>query len=214
LGAQQPNFVRKSVGVRHFQLHTRHFIRAILRGQHACAGRILRKWPAIIHDRDTSQETPLHWLAIEGELEGVKLLIAAGADVNTVKDFPHESVVMSTASLGLLDMTRYLIEHGADIHYQTPSFLDSPMLAAARHSPNRDVIDLLISHGADMQRRNLIGQTPLHDAAGLGNYDAVKLLISRGAKINARDKSGERPLDELPADAPAEIRKLLGRTEA
>ena len=197
------------MGVRDFQLHTRHFIRAIQRCNHGCAERILRKWPAIIHDRDSGEETALHWLAVEDELEGVKLLIAAGADVNTVDDFPHGSVLMSTSTLGLLDMTRLLIEHGADIHYQTPSFLDSPMHAAARHSPAPELIDLLRSHGADLHRRNLLGQTPLHDAAGLANYEAVKRLVACGADVNARDESGQRPADDLPQDAPEEIRKLL-----
>ncbi len=196
------------MGVRHFQLHTRHFIRASQRCNHGCAERILRKWPAIINDRDCGEETALHWLAIEDELEGVKLLVAAGADVNSVDDFGH-SVVMDTASLGLLDLTRYLIEHGANIHYQTPEFLDSPMLAAARHAPDPAVIDLLISYGADLHRRNHLDGTPLHEAVGLSNYGAVRLLVARGANVNARDGFERTPLEELPVDAPDDVRKLL-----
>jgi len=65
------------------------------------------------------------------------------------------------------------------------------------------MIDLLISHGADINARDGGGNTPLFAAVENGSAELVELLIKKGADVNARndeiktmsfDPEGETPL--------------------
>lgn len=57
-----------------------------------------------------------------------------------------------------------------------------------------DAINALVALGADVNAKNIGGQTPLHRAAWNGHVDAIKALVLHGAAINARDKTGWTPL--------------------
>ena len=58
--------------------------------------------------------TPLHWAAYFGKRESVKLLIAAGAQVNTQESRFGHTALVSAARHGHLDVIRILLESGAD----------------------------------------------------------------------------------------------------
>lgn len=51
--------------------------------------------------------------------------------------------------------------------------------------------DLLIKHGANVNKQNDLGKTPLHLAAEHGKTSVVNLLHNNGADINIRDKNGK-----------------------
>ncbi|KAI5998788.1 ankyrin repeat-containing domain protein [Pisolithus albus] len=52
----------------------------------------------------------------------------------------------------------------------------------------------LVGAGADVNKRNDKGLSPLHYAASKSRIDIGKFLIQRGADINARDKANQLPL--------------------
>jgi ankyrin repeat protein len=54
---------------------------------------------------------------------------------------------------------------------------------------------LLIAKGAEVNAKNVGGETPLDNAAYWGHKEVAKLLISRGADVNAKDDDGKTPLD-------------------
>ena len=64
--------------------------------------------------------------------------------------------------------------------------------AAAKGS--KDVVELLLATGADVNATSNDGSTPLHDAAARGHKDVAELLLARGADVNARRSSGDTPL--------------------
>ncbi len=49
--------------------------------------------------------------------------------------------------------------------------------------------------GTDVNTKNRMGWTPLHNAAVSGEKETVELLISSGADVNAKTKRGDTPLD-------------------
>ena len=57
---------------------------------------------------------------------------------------------------------------------------------------NPDVVEFLLKHGADPNKKDLRGNTPLHCA--IRDVDAVKLLMKYGADVNALNFSGYTPL--------------------
>lgn len=63
---------------------------------------------------------------------------------------------------------------------------------------SEDIVDLLLSHGADIDAKSVNnGTTALHQAS-YGNYDKmIDLLIRRGVKISAEDNYGRTPFSTL-----------------
>ena len=59
---------------------------------------------------------------------------------------------------------------------------------------NKDVAELLIAKGADVNARTVDGYTPLHQATILGLMDVAELLIAKGADVNAKNKDGTTPI--------------------
>ena len=60
----------------------------------------------------------------------------------------------------------------------------------------KDVVDILISTGADVNARDKSRSTPLHTAAGLGQKEIIKILLANGADIHARNRFGKTPLHD------------------
>jgi ankyrin repeat protein len=49
------------------------------------------------------------------------------------------------------------------------------------NAANKEVAELLIAHGADVNAKNKQCKSPLHAAMARNNQDVVKLLIAHGA---------------------------------
>jgi ankyrin repeat protein len=55
-----------------------------------------------------------------------------------------------------------------------------------------EVVSLLLQAGAELNRKDNDGNTPLHEVSS--DFDLAKFLIDAGADVNARDKFGFTPL--------------------
>jgi hypothetical protein len=85
----------------------------------------------------------------------------------------------------------------------------TPLHYASRPD-RRELAELLIAHGADVDARSNAGDTPLHNAASEDRAtDVARLLIARGAEINAANDEGDTALHLAARWACAENVHLL-----
>ena len=104
----------------------------------------------------------------------------------------RQTPLFRAVSDGSLDITRALIDAGADVNaYVSRGF--TPLYAAAQLS-SAEMTRLLITEGAVVNALQYGGITPLIAAATEGNADIVKVLLDAGAEVNATDRNGDTPL--------------------
>jgi ankyrin repeat protein len=71
---------------------------------------------------------------------------------------------------------------------------DKEKRTALFYAGSKEMAELLIANGADINAKSALGTTPLHDKAVPGLIDVMELLISKGADVNAKDNNGITPL--------------------
>ncbi|MDH3645071.1 MAG: ankyrin repeat domain-containing protein, partial [Gammaproteobacteria bacterium] len=93
-----------------------------------------------------------------------------------------------------------LLELGADPDYGDHAGFPSLIATLSTDRPDRlDILELLLSRGADIQQRGHNDYTPLHYAANLQDIPAMELLLAHGADLNARTGIDDyaTPLEEM-----------------
>lgn len=136
----------------------------------------------------------LHYAIKIGDINAVYLLIANGADVNTVQlNYSGEHLISAlsmAAHSNQLEIAQLLIQHGADVNF-FPYEKCTYAISYAVEFASGELVTLLIENGAMLDRTHQINQrpdkytyTPLHVAVKAGNLQAVIALVEGGAKIN------------------------------
>eukprot|EP01095_Lingulamoeba_sp_RSL-Kostka_P002332 TRINITY_DN13189_c0_g1_i1.p1 TRINITY_DN13189_c0_g1~~TRINITY_DN13189_c0_g1_i1.p1 ORF type:complete len:266 (+),score=80.78 TRINITY_DN13189_c0_g1_i1:113-910(+) len=88
-------------------------------------------------------------------------------------------------------MIEYLIEKDFDINTLTNDTGETPLHRAIEHQ-NAEMIEILVNKKADIEKCDLVGDTPLLCASYLGYVDMVKSLIINKADINNSSKEENR----------------------
>ncbi len=109
--------------------------------------------------RDRNQATPLmHAVMYSSTLEIIELLLAKGADVEA-KNSNQQRPLHLACHYGRTEIARRLLESGANVAVVDRRGM-TPFLAAC--SKNVELVDLLLSKGADPLVRNSEGESALH----------------------------------------------------
>ena len=158
----------------------------------------------VVGCKQSEADSALIDAAVENNLEGVKQLLAAGADVDAkVGGFIRGWTPLHFAARdGYKEIVELLIAEGANVNANN-QYGYTPLHLAT----TKEVAALLISNGADVNAKIDEGWTSLHSAVANGHKEVVEVLIAKGADVNAKDDDGDTPL--LYAYSHWEIANLL-----
>jgi ankyrin repeat protein len=131
--------------------------------------------------------------------EIVTLLVENGADVNQL-DGGGNAVLPLAAGARQLDVVRLFLDAGADVNGTSTLIItdvgplaDAPAVIHAVVGNTIEVLELLISHGADLDKTETSSnKTALHIAATLDRAKIIELLLENGA--NPDPPGNKKPL--------------------
>ena len=173
--------------------------------------------------------TPLHYAVQDNLKEIVQLLISKNADINA-KDASGQNPLDIAIRKNQKDIIGLLVANGAKpssistAAYTGDSaavqaFLEQGVnvnvrgrwgplhLAAGRG--HKEVVGLLLEHGADVNARSPSHETALHVAARRGHKEVVELLLEHGADVNARSPLHQTALHVAARQEHKEVVELL-----
>lgn len=125
----------------------------------------------------------LYEAAQEGDFEGVKEMVGAGANPSA-KIEGDGSPLIGSARSGRSEITKFLLDQGADPNGVVEGD-GSPLIQAAANG-RLDQVQMLIDRGADVNLAVEGDENPLMNAAEHGHLRVVQLLVEKGADLHAR----------------------------
>ncbi len=151
-------------------------------------------------------ETPLISAVVNNQKGMVEFLLQKKADPN-VHSYLGSPLLLSSKS-GFYDISKMLLQAGADIDYKMSSGM-TPLLEAVKND-HLEVAELLIKNGAEADEGDsLYNRTPLYFAASNGNADMINLLCENDADMNDPDVNGNTPIYCAVVNKHSEIVSLL-----
>ena len=124
--------------------------------------------------------TALHWAALDGHVEMAKVLIYAGANLESTTRLGGYTPLHLASMHAHAGVTAVLLEGGANAHALTTTGVRPLHLAAASGRPA--ALAALLERGADVNaRESFAGRTPLMFAVASNALEAVRALLEAGA---------------------------------
>ena len=157
---------------------------------------------------------PLVDAAMEGDVEQVRELVGAGADVNAAAG-DGMTALHWAAETGVVEIARILLDANANVEATTRLGAYRPLHLAARRGHDRIVMALLEASADPSVVTGTGDVTPLHFAASSGNVVATRVLIEHGASIDVRETVwGQTPLMFAAAGGRTAVVETLVRAGA
>lgn len=172
---------------------------------------------ASVNTKDSSEYTALLIASESGHTEVVQLLLENGAnpDVKTAKG---KTPLADAIRRGHKEIIQLLLEHHANANMLGPQWdfpssleiifqvdkggitfapvkMQTPLMLAVE-AGDKDVVELLLQYGANIDEQDTEGYTPLLHAVRFGDKEIVKLLIMSGADSQIVTHSGRNIIME------------------
>uniref|UniRef100_A0AAR2ISU4 Poly [ADP-ribose] polymerase n=1 Tax=Pygocentrus nattereri TaxID=42514 RepID=A0AAR2ISU4_PYGNA len=176
---------------------------------------LLLKHGACVNAMDLWQFTPLHEAASKNRVEVCSLLLSHGADPTLVNchgksavdmaptpelkerltyEFKGHSLLQAAREADMAKVKKTLALE--IINFKHPQTHETALhcAVASPHPKRKQVTELLLRKGANVNEKNKDFMTPLHVAAERAHNDILEVLQKHGAKMNAVDTLGQTAL--------------------
>ncbi|ORX43291.1 ankyrin [Piromyces finnis] len=164
---------------------------------------------------DYVEESALIYACKIGNDEIVQLLVDKGANVNYKYSGTYTPLVQACIQ-GYDKIAKILLENGATIepeivrHSLTDKKGDAKStLMYACENGNKKIVEYLIQYGANVNEKNLAGETPLMCLCKNRHQHLIEYFIENNANINDKDNYGNTALMYACQEGMLDIVKLL-----
>lgn len=127
-----------------------------------------------VNTKDNREQTVLHKAVSLGNLEITKLIVAKGIDANLKNEFGHTALHIAI-QFGNIDLIKYLIKNNANVNIQDIEGM-TPLHSTTANGAYPEIIQILLSQGADRTLMNNNGKTALDIAKEMGNKKMITIL--------------------------------------
>jgi ankyrin repeat protein len=130
----------------------------------------------------------------------------------------RNAALVQTVRAGDVKAAAAALDAGADINARDADGItplmhavhgDRPEIANPAATDHPEIVELLLSRGADVNARTDTGFVALFWTARYGHAGGAKLLIDHGADVNAKDKDGMTALRWATANKQSQVIELL-----
>ncbi|XP_046529707.1 ankyrin repeat and SOCS box protein 6 isoform X2 [Equus quagga] len=148
--------------------------------------------------QDPERQEPLDGPSYVASEESRLLVLTELLERKAHSPFYQEGVsnaLLKMAELGLTRAADVLLRNGANLNFEDPvTYYTALHIAVLRNQP--DMVELLVRHGADINRRDRIHESSPLDLASEEpeRLPCLQRLLDLGADVNAADKHGKTAL--------------------
>ncbi len=139
--------------------------------------------------RGKDDVTLLEWAIWAEKPQALSALLDAGADASQL-GMDQETVAHMAAMARDPEYLRVLIAHRAPVDIVSPRAGRTPVFRAVQ-SRREAQVAMLVAAGVDLQRRDSMGNTLLHVAAGVNDADGALRLLEAGVDPLAANARGQ-----------------------
>uniref|UniRef100_A0A671SU04 Ankyrin repeat domain-containing protein 6-like n=1 Tax=Sinocyclocheilus anshuiensis TaxID=1608454 RepID=A0A671SU04_9TELE len=132
--------------------------------------------------------TPLHLAAYKGHIAVVRILLAAGCELD-IQDDGDQTALHRATVVGNADVISALIQEGCALDRQDKDG-NTALHEAAWHGFSQSV-KLLVKAGANVHAKNKAGNTALHLACQNGHAQSSKVLLLGGSRPDSKNSVGD-----------------------
>ncbi|MBE0673584.1 MAG: ankyrin repeat domain-containing protein, partial [Bacteroidales bacterium] len=127
--------------------------------------------------------TPLHYAAVSDNIQAVKILIDKGADL-FAKDVNEKTPLFYACEEGKVESVKLLLMKMGRIDSNAINNIDfdgNSVLHFAAENGQKEIAEILLENGAEINLLNTIGMTPYNMAISSGRSEVASLLAESGA---------------------------------
>lgn len=225
-----PKSIAEQIVMRGYSPNEKGFFDAAKKGDISVLG-LFSEANAYVNLKDETRKTPVYYAAANGKEKAVKFLLLCGADINA-RDENLKSPLMAAIEAKSYNTAKLLLDVNANVkvsdengytplHYAvmnnqkeivsavTNKFCDIDATDNEGNTPlyysigkGKDIMNILLQAGADINGANADGKTVLHKAIIDKDVESAAFLIENGANVNIKDQSGHTPIYYADENSP------------
>lgn len=158
--------------------------------------------------------TALHLAAEGGYVDCIEILLDRKADANA-RNHRGQTALHLAARSQAFDCVEMLLRKGnADPNLGDLDQRTALHAAVGKAARSYDIIEILVTWGADVNAKDQYGYTPLHMAALNELSQCVEILIFHGADVTAKSKFGMTALGIITRKTPASLAMVTQKLDA
>lgn len=136
--------------------------------------------------------SPLLAASLGGHASTVTVLLKAGANIGSQDEFGQTALYIACRG-GHTEAAQVLLEEGKAPVDSAALTGWTPLMASA-HKGHKELVHLLLRHGANVHKMDIKGHNALFAAVSGGHEEIVEVLIMAGALPDLSDKAGAQPI--------------------